>query len=719
MKRIKKALALVLGAALLLALVPAAGAAGAKELRQAVVNQAKTIASVEWKLDARIARLNHSAEKTAAMHEVGVLPTTYFEFSRTHIPNVGVVMENISASYERFCSQLVDGSLPAAAGSIYYGMNQDAFLVDVVSRVSPTPITGVKQAVASDALTALLPGVDPAAASSAEAVNGADFAALTNAYSKLNLGDLLIAWNDNAKQGEQPKLSVMVVTGLEDYNVGQLTVTYPAFEQPTYYFTCDRCGAKSVEGPTSAILTKHIVSVSSRFSRFATHKEVDATASCGGTWIPNGASTWHTSEVSFEQLFGEGGVSVPGGGVCYVPYTLAAYGQDAPVEAQVKVTTDATVANIVAGFEAHIESNYRIVRVDAVLSQPGSEDKVFANYPEWTDWSYDYQNDALDLALAESDSGQYTLTLNVHTGPKTDPEMKESPVVKAYTLDLALNEPSLEIVAGATSIYQGQNVNIAVRSLEADVTEAELTMEYDPVYFAFDAEASRRANPNAVFATEVAGVVSVRCEDLAVGMGDTVAELSFRANRTGDISVDAKDIQPFAVGEAWIAKGGATQLDPVRVGGEQVRIGLDLNAAVYEDYAAGKDLLLVALLKTPAKVSYNGKVLTDVSPANYRFDGEAFTTVYGIVGENFDLSKITIEPYDSTAANVLPGLLYYNGDVNDCGVVDINDAQTIADIIGGKMPLEGNMIKWLRADMDRSGRIDTADIKALLQQIKG
>jgi len=108
-----------------------------------------------------------------------------------------------------------------------------------------------------------------------------------------------------------------------------------------------------------------------------------------------------------------------------------------------------------------------------------------------------------------------------------------------------------------------------------------------------------------------------------------------------------------------------------------------------------------------------------VSRANYIIEGMDYTAVYAIVGESFDLSKVTIETKTSGSANVRPGLLYYNGDITDCGVVDIHDVQAMADIINGKLPLEGNMIGWLRADMDRSGKVDRNDMAALMQQIKG
>lgn len=715
--KLKKTLAGLLGAALLLAMIPiTTSAAGESDLRQAVANHTLALSQVEWKLDARIARLNHPVTKTDAMHAVGVLPTTYFEYTRSHVANVGVVMENTSASYERFCSQIVDGSIPATADSTYYGMNADAFLVDVVSRVSTTPITGVKQAMTSGALVPLVQGADLSAPTSAQAMKGVSVAGVSPAGGNLNVGDIFIAWDDNAKQGEEPVLSVLVVTDVDV--MGYATVTYPAFEQPTYYFTCDKCGTKSTEGPTSAILTKHIVSDSAKFSSFAKHKSVYPGSNCNGTFVSNGASTWHTSRVTMDQLFSTE-ERIAGGGLCYVPFTLASYEGGKVADPQVKVTTEATVGNIAAGFEANVESNYRIVRVDAVLSQPGSPDKVFTNYPEWTDWSYTYKNDALNLALAESDAGDYTLTLKVHSGPFTDPAKTVAPVVEAYTLNMSLKEPSIQLKADAASVYQGNLVYIDVETMEDGISKAELVLNYDPTYFTPDEQAFAQSNSGASLERKGEGQVVIRYSGDALSTGASVARVPFRAARPGDVFVDAKNVQPFAVGDAKVAKNGSSEMEAVRAGGEQVRVGLGFNAALFPNYAAGKTLMLVTVEGEVADVTYNGQALTDVSRANYILEGKDYTAVYATVGDSFDLSKVSITTKTSGAAAVRPGLLYYNGDINDCGVTDVLDVQALAEIINGKLPLEGNLKGWLRADMDRNGKLDMNDVTALLEQIMG
>ena len=61
--------------------------------------------------------------------------------------------------------------------------------------------------------------------------------------------------------------------------------------------------------------------------------------------------------------------------------------------------------------------------------------------------------------------------------------------------------------------------------------------------------------------------------------------------------------------------------------------------------------------------------------------------------------------------------LKYDNDVNQSGWVDANDALAIDNIIRGKMPLEGNMTRWLQADINRDGRVDAADVTALVDTL--
>lgn len=713
-KTATKVLAAVLGAVLLMGLIPATIAARQEDLRQVVVNQTKAIAELEWQAAARVARTNHSDEKKAAMHEGGVLPTTYFEFSRTHVAQKGVIVENNGASLEKIKTTIVDGILPKSETGDYLGMNIDSFLVDIVSRVSGTRFSTVKEAIASEALTALLPAADTTAASSAAAIAGVSASDLNGAYAMLQEGDLLIAYDDNAPLGEAPKVSVMVVTYLDGQNTGEVTVTYPAFLQPLYRFTCGKCGAVSTEGPTSAVPTQHILATAKyAFKSFAKHSAIDPDSKCDGDFRADGASTWYTETYSFDQL--KNGFS--GGGVGYLPYTLSAYATGNAPDATVTVNTDATADSLAGGFKATVVSDYRIVRVDAVLSQPGKADRTFTCYPEWNDWTYDFANEELDKALFASTSGSYSLALNVHTGPVTDPDKMEVPVVKAYKLELSLEAPSFALVSPGKIVHQGQSFPVSVRTMVPGVTGAKMVMSYDSDHYAFDlAKTQQNIGSAKITHDEAKHTVSIEYAGQALANGGFVAQPYFTAKRTGGLPIAAQQTDPFEISSAQVATGG--DLGPARVGGDQVQPGIGYNLIIHKNYAGDNDLILVLSEGTPFNITYNETRMLDINQAHILADGRLFSHAYAYVTPNADPANLAATAVTSSASSVLPYIVNFNGDVNQSGIADINDVQCIQNIMDGTLPLEGNQMKYLLADMDHNGKVDTNDMAALLRQLK-
>ena len=47
------------------------------------------------------------------------------------------------------------------------------------------------------------------------------------------------------------------------------------------------------------------------------------------------------------------------------------------------------------------------------------------------------------------------------------------------------------------------------------------------------------------------------------------------------------------------------------------------------------------------------------------------------------------------------------------------DVQTVSNVINGRLPYEGNEAKWFLADVDRSGKVDLADMQALWNTLMG
>ena len=721
MKRsLYKLLALLLGLTLLTALLPVVSASTPQELRQAVATHAKNIANTEWKAETRRYRDDRLPdERKELMRSAGAFVNIYYEYSRQQMPYRGPLTEYNSVSLEAFKAQLVDGFLPANAANQYYGMNTNSFVTDVVSRMMPTKVLGVKDALTAEGLSPLFSGTDLKATSSKAAAAGISYNDAMVAYGKMGLGDILFAWDDDADGITAPKLHAMVITEFNTQNRGSVTVTYPAATDVIYHFTCSKCGTKSTEGPTGSPISKHMASANYTFSHWKTHKETYPDSSCDGTWLPEGGTTWATETVSFDQLFGHNGAAVPYGGTCYLPYTFDAYTTGKPVPLDIKVTTDANPENISNGFKAKLESNYRIVRVDAVLGQQGKEDQVFSNYPAWNAWSYDYQNVALDKALFENKTGEYTLTLNVHAGPMENPANAVAPVTEVFKLELQLTDPSMQVTVSDTFVHQGQNVVLTLSAVEDGITGAQAILSCDTERFAFNRAESQRISPNATFVENADGSVTVSAFGAAAKTGAVLAKACFTAIRTGDQPTQAK---PFGFSYAKVSKkADATQKDlaAARVGGEKPIIDVGHNIAIYKDYAPGFDLVLLPVNKSEADATYAGQAMLDLSAANLVVDGRGFSHTYAYVTSNAQPDQVEVKYTGmSFGSPTWSRRVKMDLDVDRNGRVDIGDMQLVLHMLRGTIPLEGNVEKFLIADVDRNGKVELADAKAILGALK-
>lgn len=725
--RVRKLLCLALSLIMLLAALPAAlpavSAATPAELRQVTANQAKAIAETPWKMPARRSWEKMDEDWKEEMLVQGARTTTLYEYTRVPMPYLGPITEINNVSLEAYKAQLVDGFLPDEGTSRYAGMHIHGYLSDVLSRLIPNPILNVKDALTAEGLTPLFTGADLTASSSKEAAAGISYEDAEVAYGQMELGDILLAWDDAADGRVLPRLHVMVISEFDRENRGTVTVTYPMCGNAIYHFVCSSCGMESAEATLGYVLSTHMVSTSSKFARWATHNETYPESGCTGQWEPIGGSTWTTETVSFEQLFGYGDAAVPYGGVCYLPYTLDAYklGQEmTPVE--VKATSAATGESIAAGFKATVESNYRIVQVDAVLSQLGKPDQVFTNYPAWDAWSYEYQNDALDKALFENTTGSYTLSLKVHSGPVEDPDSMAVPVTEAYKLELELVDPSFYMETSADMIHQGQPLTVTVKTMEDGITGAQVTMDCDREYFALDLAASKSANPKVDLVANEDGTVTVSYFGEAMDVNETVAQVVFKPVRTGKNILSAAKVGPFVITSAQVARTAnatAADLGPARAGGEQPRVGVGLNIAVYKEYATGVEMIALLVDASEATATYAGQSMFDITRTNLRADGKGFSHVYAYVDYVADPNLVKAE-YIGTSydASTKDRQMEISMDIDGSGAVDIGDVQTICHIVSGTLPLEGNVNKFLLADVDRNGKVEMTDAKLVFEELK-
>ena len=146
-------------------------------------------------------------------------------------------------------------------------------------------------------------------------------------------------------------------------------------------------------------------------------------------------------------------------------------------------------------------------------------------------------------------------------------------------------------------------------------------------------------------------------------------------------------------------------------------VEIGLNTYVYKNYAGGKDLVLVYMRNddladhSTLDVTYGGKLMYEVTNSHYSIDGDSFICIFGYITSNADATKVAV------GGGVNCPEITYSTDVNDSGYTDMNDAQIIANIYNGKLPLDGNEIKWLRADINRDNKVDVNDQIELMKSL--
>lgn len=745
--KLSKVLALALGLVLVVAMLPAASANN-DALRTTVVNQTQKIMDLTYTINSRVARKDISdvPERMAAYHEGGILPIAYFEYNRIKFPLKGVMMESNGSSYEAFAGSIdydvnklteghtvdLNGNVPKNVGDIagnlatagmtppapYLGFDMNSFLVDLVSRVSADVPTTVKEALTHPALVALMDGANFSAINSKSAIQ--DTAAVKAAYGKMGKGDILLAWDNEAKAGEGSKIHVMVV---KEVKGDQVTVMYPAYSQPVYTFRCDACGALDYEGPTSGATPKHITSNSYyRFKNLHSHKELDPSTSCKGRWQTVTGTTWRTETVTMDDLASKG---VPYGSKGYLPYTLAAYTNGSPA-VSVKGTTTDTAATITGGFNATVTSNYRIIGFEAVLTNANGHVQRFPSFANgYKNFTYDYSDPALDLALMESAKGQYKLELFVQAGPADNSGNVGKAL--AMSMEFGLEGAAVKLECDKTAVPQGDTVTVSLVAQKPAMTAIKTVVSYEHTLFDFDMEASKKASPNVTFVDNKAEGIAIRYAGPATTENSVPIKMFFTAKRTGDKAV-LSGITPFKMLEldtSTVANATDAQLGPDRADG-MATTTVGFNTLLYKNYVGDNDLLLVFfsdndvnLYKvTELPMLYDGKLMEEVTQAHYLLDGVPWLMCFGHIGPNLDPMKLAVD--ESEKPTISPEIVYWaeaNLDVNESGFTDISDAQMIANIYNGKVPLEGNVIKWLRADVNRDGKVDVKDRNQLLDSL--
>lgn len=723
MKEHSKVISVLLTIALVLGLLPltatAQGTVSGEELRANVVARTQAIMNVDWSLQSRIAKGNIKGEELEAWKAGGIIPTTYFEYSRLHFPYKGVMVQGNPATMEEFAAM---GSLSAAVvegipHNLYSageqkGMDINSFLTDITTHVLETPLAGLKQALADEQLAALAQGANLSAASSAAAIS---YEAAKAGYTKLDKGDLLLAWDDQASavEGGKPRIHAMVV---KEVNGEQVTVMYPAFSLVLWYFRCSKCALVETEGPTSAALPEHIASDGYSFGSLKKHE------GCGGEWTPMYGTTWRTETVGFDALYGHNG-AVPYGSKGYLPYTLKAY-DDGVMSADISVNTDINKENYLAGFKANVVSDWPITSVKAVITRESEVIAQVNGTPSMGSKEYAFSDAQLDDALRRCPAGtSNTLNFYVRSGPMDAQQVAQDCYRQVFSMDFTVQQDAAKLIADKAYVQQGEQFSVSITAAEAGITGLQAKVYYDADSYAFESDSAKAVNPGVAFTDNGSEIVCTRYGN-ALDVGEAAATLVFHAKRTGEFPIQAQDngqIYCMSLLATNVQKPTQADLKVSKPDATPIQLAVGYNTIVYKDYAGGHDLLVLFTstleqknntTSSALKMTYDGKPMYDVTAARYETGEGEIQRIYAVIASEADPAKLGV---GEAACQVLD----YDLDVNCSGNVDLNDVQVISNIIKGNLPLAGNEAKWFMADVNRDGKVDVDDMTTLWNKLLG
>ena len=345
------------------------------------------------------------------------------------------------------------------------------------------------------------------------------------------------------------------------------------------------------------------------------------------------------------------------------------------------------------------------------------------NYTFQTDPHYDYTFTATvgddPATVIDNNGGSYTVQ-NV-TGPLKISNVKRTP--KIYSVTVA-GSGSGDVQASATATY-GQDFHFAVNQTEL--------MQYavSAVVDGRRVSLTNVGNTYTIAGQDVTGPVTITVAKvtadgttlvLFVGSGaedvDGGTEQTCRSGSAFTFSLNADKSCDYVVlveGQTLQGAGGQYTIPANLVSGailtvsvtETTRLTADVRVS---EYLSGRVWLVEASLTVPV-----GKMLTyDGAPMLYVPARGAY--MYVVDAEpTTEQARRAI----STAVGQADSLTI-NGDANDSGLLDVNDAQLVYDMCMRMYDLNDlTQAMWLRADANGDQTIDILDVQCILQSLAG
>lgn len=381
-----------------------------------------------------------------------------------------------------------------------------------------------------------------------------------------------------------------------------------------------------------------------------------------------------------------------------------------------KLDEEKSVATVTNGcYLAELPANMGLYG-DAAVAAGG-------NYTFQTDPHYNYTFTATvgddPAPVIDNNGGSYTVQ-NV-TGPLKIINVKRTP--KIYSVTVA-GSGSGDVQAAATATY-GQDFHFAVNQTEL--------MQYavSAVVDGRRVSLTNVGNTYTIAGEDVTGPVTITVAKvtadgttlvLFVGSGaedvDGGTEQTCRSGSAFTFSLNADESCDYVVlveGQTLQGAGGRYTIPANLVSGAILTVSVTKTTRLTADvrvseYLSGRVWLVEASLTVPV-----GKMLTyDGAPMLYVPARGAY--MYVVDAEpTTEQARRAI----STAVGQADSLTI-NGDANDSGLLDVNDAQLVYDMCMRMYDLNNlTQAMWLRADANGDQTIDILDVQCILQSLAG
>ena len=345
------------------------------------------------------------------------------------------------------------------------------------------------------------------------------------------------------------------------------------------------------------------------------------------------------------------------------------------------------------------------------------------NYTFQTDPHYNYTFTATvdDTSLEAADNGDGSYTVRGVTGPLKISNVKRTP--KIYSVTVA-GSGSGDVQAAATATY-GQDFHFTVNQT------ALMQYAVSAVVDGRRVSLTNVGNTYTIAGEDVTGPVTITVAKvtadgttlvLFVGSGaeevDGETEQTCRSGSAFTFSLNADESCDYVVlveGQTLQGTGGQYTIPANLVSGAILTVSVTKTTRLTADvrvseYLSGRVWLVEASLTVPV-----GKMLTyDGAPMLYVPARGAY--MYVVDAEpTTEQARRAI----STAVGQADSLTI-NGDANDSGLLDVNDAQLVYDMYMRMYDLNDlTQPMWLRANANGDQTIDILDVQCILQSLAG